>query len=194
MSADDAFTGEIRIFPYTDIPTDWAVCDGRSLPMAQFQALAAILDGRFGGDGRSSFNLPNLIGMVVVGTGASDPGISTKYKSGDTGGLAAVSLTVAQMPSHSHHLRRKANVDPINGKTAAPSVHSNLGSQAVVTSAASTVNVSSLIYQGTPTTTLAPATIDAVGAGEEHDNMQPYLDLVYCICLDGEYFPFRSVP
>src|ERR1700677_4808089 len=94
------FVGEIRMFGGNFAPRGWAFCNGQTLPISQNAALFSLLGTTYGGNGSSTFMLPNLQGQVPIHWGASPYG--TQYTVGETGGLANVTLTVAQIPAHSH--------------------------------------------------------------------------------------------
>src|SRR4051812_10493680 len=102
----DPFVAEIRIFPFNFAPKGWAWCDGQLLPISQNTALFSLLGTTYGGDGKSTFALPDLQGDAAIHTGANQPGpgLST-YALGETGGSETVSLLESEMPLHSHLLR-----------------------------------------------------------------------------------------
>src|SRR6516225_6298908 len=98
----DQFVGEVRMFCGNFAPTGWAFCNGQLLPIAQNTALFSLLGTNYGGDGRSTFGLPNLQGAFPVHAGASaGPGLSARA-TGQTGGAETVTLTAAQLPAHGH--------------------------------------------------------------------------------------------
>jgi len=174
----DQYLAEIRTFACTFAPLGWALCQGQIMPIAQNTALFSLLGTNFGGDGRSTFGLPNLQGAVAVNQGQG-PGLSP-YTVGQTGGTANVTLTSSEMPSHTHGFN---------------------ASTAVATSASPASNVFETgHYEGgriraysaqPPQTALAPTAIAPSGGGQPHNNMMPYLTMNYCIALQGE-FPPRS--
>lgn len=94
------FLGEIRLMGFPKAPRGWAFCQGQSLPINQNSALFGLLGTQFGGDGVTTFKLPDLRGRVAVGQGASPTG--SGYRMGQTAGTESVALTVAQMPGHDH--------------------------------------------------------------------------------------------
>ncbi|KAB7768846.1 phage tail protein [Xanthomonas maliensis] len=177
MNETDAFVGEIRLFPTDWAPAGWLPCDGRALPINSNAALASLLGAQFGGDGKTTFNLPDLRGRVPVGQGVNpltSPPVS--YTVGTYGGLEAVALTAAQIPPHIHEV--------------------NAFAAAATTAAASTTvllaqtEASQNLYApaGTPTA-LAADSVSQQGAGAAHNNMQPSLVLNFCICTVGIYPP-----
>src|ERR671926_36943 len=96
----DPFVAEIRIFPFNFAPKGWAWCNGQLLPISQNTALFSVLGTTFGGDGKSTFALPDLRGRVPISSGQG-PGLEA-YSLGQKGGTERVTLTSAQMPAHSH--------------------------------------------------------------------------------------------
>jgi microcystin-dependent protein len=166
----DPFLGEIKLVPYGFEPKGWAYCDGRELPINQNQALFALLGTSFGGNGRTSFRLPDLRGRVPVGTGETATG--TVYALGEAGGQESVKLTLGQLPPHAHTVRASSGPattkKPVNAWPAAGGA-----------------------YAATSDTTMGASMIGRSGSGRPHDNRQPYLGLAYVIALQG-IFPSRT--
>jgi microcystin-dependent protein len=173
----DAYVAEIRIFAGNFPPKGWAFCDGQLLAISQNTALFSLLGTSFGGDGRTTFALPDLRGRVPIGQGQG-PGLTSR-NIGETGGQAAVALTSAAMPAHNHLPNCNAtgggqpgpagNVwGKIPGKTAPQMYSTNAPNVAMATNA------------------VAP-----VGGGQPHNNKQPYLGTCFIIALQG-IFPPRS--
>jgi microcystin-dependent protein len=174
----DQFVGEIRMFCGNFAPTGWAFCNGQLLPISQNTALFSLLGTFYGGDGRSSFALPNLQGAFPLHAGASaGPGL-TQRSTGQTGGAETVALTAAQMPAHGHV------VDAVAG--------ASTGTPDATASLAPTSNGSAL-YRASDGVWLntAPGDIGATGGGAAHQNLPPYLALNFIIALQG-IFPARS--
>lgn len=172
------FVGEVRVFAGNFAPIGWAFCNGQLLPISQNTALFSLLGTNYGGDGRSTFGLPNLQGAFPLHAGASaGPGLSQRL-TGQTGGAEAVTLTAAQLPAHGHGMAAA------NGATA--------GTPDGTVSLAPTSNGSAL-YRAPDGTYLntAPADLQASGGGNAHDNLPPYLALSFIIALQG-VFPPRS--
>jgi microcystin-dependent protein len=169
----DPFLAEIRLFSGNFAPTGWALCDGRLLPIAQNTALFSLLGTSFGGDGRQTFALPDLRGRSPMHPGAG-PGLTPRTL-GEAGGEEAVTLTLNEMPSHTHRL--------------APSV---IPASDVIPAGTFIASPPAARIYGPPGNLLAmsPAAIRPVG-GEPHDNRQPYLALNFIIALQG-IFPARS--
>ncbi len=167
----DAYIGQIMLVAWDFEPQDWAFCDRRLLPIGQYTALFSLIGTYYGGNGASSFALPDLRGRVPVGRGEA-PGLS-RYSIGDKGGVETVKLTVNEMPAHTHELRASDAVP--NAVRPGGAVPASGGSYAT----------------GEPTIAMRSDAISSVGEGAPHDNRQPYLGLNYVICLSGSYPPRR---
>lgn len=187
----EPFLAEISIFAGNFAPRGYAFCAGQILPIAQNTALFSLLGTTYGGNGQTTFALPDLRGRVPLGVGQG-PGLPV-YDLGEVSGSPNVTLLITQMPSHSHGLQGTATVthpsssaagdnDSPNGRIPAVSPGGDeqwtSAASANGTTAAGTVNL------GAVTTTLA-------GGGQPHDNMQPYLGLNFVIALEG-IFPSRN--
>jgi microcystin-dependent protein len=170
----DPFIGEIRLFPYNFAPRGWAFCNGQVLSISQNTALFALIGTIYGGDGRTTFALPDLRGRVAVSSGQG-PGLST-YDLGEVGGEESVSLTESQMPSHHHRMS-------VNGPSSGSNNPNNryLGRVSTGTAYAGSSNGK----------TLNPQAITPVGDDQPHENRPPHLTLNYCIALEG-IFPARD--
>ena len=171
----DPFIAEIRIFPFTFAPRGWAWCNGQLLPISQNTALFSLLGTTYGGDGRSTFGLPNLQGRAPMQPGQGS-GLSP-HDLGETGGTETVTLLVSEMPVHTHQLQ--ASPDP--GDNTVPGANVSLAG-----------SVGGNVYVG-GNPPLAPAALTALalaGGDQPHSNMQPYLTLFFCIALQG-IFPQR---
>jgi microcystin-dependent protein len=166
----EPFIGEIRLVPFNFAPKGWAICAGQMLPINQNQALFALLGTTYGGDGRTTFALPDLRGRVAVGAGDLPGGSS--YALGATGGQETVELTTGQLPGHSHHV----NASSAAATTKSPATAYPAGGGA---------------YAGQRNVRMKAAMIGLTGGGEEHENRQPYLGLNYIIALQG-IFPARD--
>lgn len=176
----DPFYGEIRPFAFNFAPVNWAVCAGQLVPIPQNTTLFSIIGNRFGGDGRTTFGLPNLQGRTVMGSGAG-PGL-TPRNVGDVDGAMSESLTADAMPAHNHAV----TVQNGNGTVTSPAGH-YWGKGVTVGSRPAPVRT----YAGQAANgAMSPALIGVSGEGQAHDNAQPYLVLNLCICLVGD-FPAR---
>lgn len=175
------FLAEIRIFPYTFAPRNWAFCQGQKMGIQQSVALFSLIGVTYGGDGRTSFNLPNFQGNVPVGQGQGT-GLSP-YNIGQTGGTTAVTLTTANMGSHSHPLQAGADAATSGSPSGAYYATGN-GSQGGQQFPVDTYLV------GAPDTTMRNDAISTAGGGGSHNNLMPYQALNFCIALQG-IFPRR---
>jgi microcystin-dependent protein len=171
----DPFVAEIRIFPFNFPPKGWAFCDGQLMPLSQNTALFSLLGTTYGGDGKSTFALPNIQGSSAMHPGQG-PGLSQRFL-GETGGEESVTLLVSEIPAHSH----AANAVGVVSTTAAPSTQTAL---------ARSVNGSAYAAGGGAVVQLAPEALPVAGGSLPHNNLQPYLTLNYCIALQG-VFPAR---
>jgi microcystin-dependent protein len=172
----EPFLAEIKLFAGNFAPRGWAFCDGQLLPINQNQALFSLLGTMYGGDGRTTFALPDLRGRVPVHPG-NGPGLSP-YSIGQMGGAETVTLTVQQLPAHSHSLNANAQ----NGDTSDPP-----GSSLADTKGSD----KDYMKSGVVNTEMSPNSIGATGGGQAHENRQPYLAVSYIIALQGIY-PSRS--
>jgi len=166
----DQFIGEIRVVGFNFAPNGWALCNGQILPIAQNTALFSLLGTTYGGDGKTTFALPNLQGRASMHQGQG-PGLSGRGL-GEAGGTQAETLSPAQMPAHNHALAAASG----GATTGTPSPQVSLAAGAVKTYA--------------PAHNMVPMG-EGVGGGQSHNNMQPYLVLNYVIALTG-IFPPRS--
>lgn len=174
----EPFIGQITLFPYTFAPVNWADCLGQTLPVAQYSALFSLLGTTFGGNGTTTFGLPNLDGRAAVGVGSLMGGGT--YRMGEMGGAATVTLDPSTMPSHAHSL----NATQAEGTVNTPA--NNL--PATVFKGDFGAGAQGDVYSPSPTdNTLTPATLDLAGGGREHPNIQPSVVLRYCIALSGVY-------
>jgi microcystin-dependent protein len=171
----DPFVAEIRIVPFNFPPKGWAFCDGQLMPLSQNTALFALLGTTYGGDGKSTFALPNLQGASAMHPGQGS-GLSLRDL-GEIGGAEAVTLLVSEMPVHNH----TANGLGVLSTTAAPSTQTGL---------ARSVNGSAYAAGGGAVQQLAPQALPPAGGSLPHNNLQPYLTLNYIIALQG-VFPAR---
>jgi len=171
------FVAEVRIFPFNFAPTGWAFCNGQLIPISQNTALFSLLGTNYGGDGRSTFALPNLQGSAAMHPGQG-PGLSLRDL-GETGGEQSVTLLQTEMPAHSHTAQAATTgglPSPTNNAWAS-GLKGHPGSYAA-SSPPTNVQMSP---QGTSVT----------GSSFPHNNMPPYLTLNFCIALQG-VFPARS--
>ena len=169
----DPFVAEIRIFPFTFAPKGWAFCAGQILPISQNTALFSLLGTTYGGDGKSTFALPNMQGNAPMHPGQG-PGLSL-YDLGQTGGSQTVTLLESEIPAHSHSLRADT-LDPADTNVPSPS-------------ASFAVSTGGTLYQAASNEFLSAQALNPVGGDQPHNNMQPYLTLSFCIALQGVFPP-----
>lgn len=178
----DAFVGEIRLYPYTLVPKGWLVCEGQILQITKYQVLYSILGPNYGGNGTTTFALPDLRGRVIVGVGA-DPKVGTHYYTGNTGGQESVTLTPEQMAPH-HHMLQCTDEQG----TQVPAAN---GIPATVAQRNPSHPPPLLRYQqgAAPTSlvALSPAAVSTVGNAAPVNNSQKTLPMHYCICNSGVY-------
>lgn len=176
----DPFVAEIRIFPFNFAPTGWAFCDGQLMPISQNTALFSLLGTTYGGDGKSTFALPNLQGCVPMHPGQG-PGLSL-HDLGETSGSDTVSLLQSEMPSHTH------NVGSNNLNTNQTGVAAgDAPGRAVLSGVAQ--NIYQVQANGNPDTQFHPQVINVAGGGQPHNNDMLSLGLNFCIALQGVFPP-----
>jgi microcystin-dependent protein len=184
----DPFVGEIRLFTWNWNPKNWALCDGSLINIQQYPALYALLGTRYGGDGITTFCLPDLRGRVPIGVG---PGVGgSTYVQGAAGGTENVTLTAYTMPNH-NHLMTCSN---LNANSNPPRSYSVYGAAVSGTPPAATnyytpiSPAAKLVPLQEPTQT-APSNLSIVGGNASHSNIQPSLVLNYCIATSGLFPP-----
>lgn len=171
----DPFVAEIRIFPFNFAPTGWAFCNGQILPISQNTALFSLLGTTYGGDGQSTFALPNLQGNVPMHPGQG-PGLSL-HDLGEASGSETLTLLTSEIPGHNHL---------VNTSTEAADV----GAPGPTVTLARSQNATA--YQSNTTQNLvamAQQTLAVAGGSLPHNNMQPYLVVNFCIALQGVFPP-----
>lgn len=177
----DQFIGEIRAFPFNFPPVGWAFCNGQVLAISTNTALFSILGTVYGGDGKTTFGLPNLQGRVVVAPGQG-PGLSP-WALGEPAGVDNVTLLPAEMPVHGHQVTGMNNLgtELVPGNTSYLSRDVRGGS-----------GVIQYMRTGGPSSTImAPNALGVSGGSQPHENRQPFQVLNYCIALVG-IFPSRN--
>ena len=185
----EPFIAQIILFGGNFAPRGWAFCDGQLLSISQNQSLFSILGTTYGGDGRTSFGLPDLRGRTAIGP-RNGPGLSS-YREGQKGGVQDVTLNITQMPSHNHIA---TSVSTLGGQSA-PGDDDALGAGVSIASGSS--SGSEIFSESTPNTVMnagSVATTTTVlnqGGNLAHTNMQPFLASNYIIALLGVY-PSRS--
>jgi len=177
------FLGDIEAFPYNFAPRGWAFCAGQILPIAQNQALFALLGTTFGGNGTSTFALPDLRGRVANGSGQG-PGLAA-YTLGQTGGEEQHTLVLNEMPAGAHNHAITAVNNGTTAGTNIPSGSVTLGSGYASEGGSPPVNIYSAAAP-----TVGMGTLAATG-GQPHENRMPFLGLNFCIALQG-IFPTQN--
>ena len=163
----DPFIGEIQLFPFGFAPRGWAQCNGQLLPINQNQALFSLLGTMYGGNGQTTFALPDLRGRVPLGVGSG-------YSQGQRAGEEQHTLIFSETPAHIHQA---------NASSAAPFTPSPAG--------ASWANTGANNYAASPNAQMAGIAVTPAGGGQPHENRSPYLTLNFCIALAG-IFPSRN--
>lgn len=173
----DPYIGQILAFGFNFAPRGWAFCNGQLLSIAEYQALFSLIGTTYGGDGITTFSLPDLRGRVAVNQGTSLSGKT--YILGEAAGQEQVTLNTSEIPAHTHVATFRGNSEEANSQE--PS-NKTFG-----------VAASNIYNANNPENgeTLNPGTIQlaATGGNQAHNNMQPYLTINYCIALEGIYPP-----
>ena len=184
--------GEMRMFGGNFAPRGWAFCKGQLLAISQHTALFSILGTTYGGDGRTTFGLPDLRGRAGIGDGTG-PGL-TNRRLGEQGGSQENVLSANQMAAHTHQtnfdgqgVNAGVSIPAVNDDGTTDETENNIlansaGSYAAASAADTTLGAFSAAVTGT-------ANSSSVGSGAPINNMQPYLAVSYCICIEGIYPP-----
>lgn len=170
----DQCLGEIRMFAGNYAPEGWAFCDGALLSINEHSTLYSLIGIAYGGDGHTTFALPDLRGRVPISAGPGTTGIS--YAVGQAGGSETVTLTVAELPAHTHVAQGNKDKGTQEGPKDGVWANPNDKKQYLV---------------GEPNQTMDAGSIASTGGGQPHNNMMPYLPLSFIIALVGNY-PERS--
>jgi microcystin-dependent protein len=169
------YVGEIRMFAGNFAPNGWMFCEGQTLPISENEVLFQLIGTTYGGDGEETFNLPNLASRVPIHMGTGPDG--TTYQLGEMAGTEQETLTVQQIPSHTHPLTVSTNV--AQDTQPAGKVLGQTGGGA-------------LIYmEDTNDTPLAPSSVGPAGGSQPHENTQPFLCINFIISLFG-VFPSQT--
>lgn len=170
----DQYLGEIRLFAFGRVPTGWAACNGQPLSIAANAALYSLIGTIYGGDGVSTFNLPDLRGRVPISSGTG-PGQPT-YTIGEVGGEETHTLRNQEMPVHSHSLISTTNA----GTTGAP------GTTVHIAKSSSGRNIYNAPANAAPYDVMAPS-VGQAGNNLPHENSMPSIACNFCIALEGTY-------
>lgn len=172
------YIGEIQVFGFSYPPAGWALCNGATLQIRQYTALFSLIGTTYGGDGVTTFQLPNLVGRAACSQGQ---GVGlTPRTAGEAFGNSTVTLVTSQIPSHTHALS-------IYRQPTATLQHNTPVANDVVTNIAGTT---AYLAGTAPNTTFAPNAIGVTGATLPHENRQPFLGVNFCIALVGEFPAF----
>jgi microcystin-dependent protein len=180
---NEPFIAMIGLFGFEFAPNGWAKCQGQIMSIAQNTALFSLVGTTYGGNGQTTFALPDLQGRTVLGQG-NGPGLTPRVM-GEAAGTENVTLISTQMPMHNHTL----NVASQPGSVSDPANHVLAIPNFIEPVNGDSVNVSA--YAATPNAIANPQAIGVAGGNQPHPNMQPYLVMNYCIALQGIY-PSRS--
>lgn len=172
----DPLLGSIYMFGFGFAPRGWATCDGQILPISPNTALFSLLGTTYGGNGQTTFALPDLRGRVPIHQGQG-PGLSP-YSLGQVSGSETVTLTIAEMPAHNHGVRANSAAGDSGAPENAIFANSGATDREYLTSGVANVSMS-------------PQIITPTGGSQPHPNLQPYLTINFCIALEGIY-PSRN--
>jgi microcystin-dependent protein len=172
----EPFLAEIRLFGFNFAPRGWALCNGQLIAISQNTALFSLLGTQYGGDGRTTFALPNLLGSVPMGVGGG-PGLTPRQQ-GETGGEQNVTLINSELPVHRHDLM--ANSAPGDLPTPGPAFSLARSAPFIYKTPGGAANAQPL----------SPSAVGVTGGSQPHNNLQPYLTVNFCIALQG-IFPRR---
>ena len=168
-----AYVGEIRMFAGNFAPNGWMFCNGQELPISENDTLFTLIGTIYGGDGQSTFKLPNLQSRVPIHMGSYN---SITYQIGEAAGVETVTLTTNQMPSHNHAFIASLNPsDTPNPQNNILGVSTNVRA----------------FYSDTPNTSLNAGSVNFIGGSQPHENMQPFLCINFIISLYG-VFPSQT--
>ncbi|MGK5014180.1 phage tail protein [Janthinobacterium sp. 61] len=172
------FLGEIQVFGFNYAPAGWASCNGATLQIRQYTALFSLIGTQYGGDGVTTFQLPNFTGRAPCGQGQG-PALTARTI-GDTFGSESVQLDVTQIPGHTHQLTvaRQPNTSLQHNVPLTNDGLITIGS------------VNTFLPAAAPSTTFAAEAISPAGGNQAHENRQPLLALNFCIALQGEFPAF----
>jgi microcystin-dependent protein len=164
------YVGEIRMFASSFAPAGWAMCNGQQVPISQNDTLFTLIGTMYGGDGQETFNLPDMQGRAPIHAGTGTDGIN--YQQAEKAGVESVTLTIQQIPVHSHSL-----LGTLEPATKVEPTGALLGTSGVVNYARETA----------PNNNMNANSLTAVGGSQPHDNMMPYLVITFILSLYGIY-------
>ena len=173
----EPFLAEVRIVGFNFAPRGWAFCDGQILPINQNQSLYSLLGTTYGGDGRTSFALPDMRGRTSIHVGSSN---GQDHRQGQKSGEETHTLSAAEMPQHTH-----------TAQASSSTADTNVSAAHVVANSAPNVMYLPLTSPPPSLGVMGSGMIANVGGSQAHNNMQPYLAVNFCIALQG-LFPSRN--
>jgi microcystin-dependent protein len=177
------FLSEIKIISWNFAPKGWALCNGQQLPINQNQALFSLLGTTYGGNGQTTFALPDLRARAAMHIGNG-------HIQGEAGGANAVTLNISQLPAHSHFVNAN-NTNGIAGVAGITPSNTKVTAQALVSIQGGGTQEAQIYGTGAPSGAMHASTIGNIGGSQPHENRQPYLALNFCIALIG-VFPSRN--
>jgi len=166
--ATDNFMSEIRVFSFSTVPSNWIQCNGQTLPISSNQALFSLLGTLYGGNGQTTFGVPNLMGLVPMH-------LSSTMHLGQRGGEATHTLLLNEMPLHNH----------------VPQASSNGPNTGTPSNSFWATGTGFAPYSGSTNESMSPTAIGSAGSSQAHPNMAPYLALNICMALNG-IFPSQN--
>ncbi len=178
------FLSEIKIITWNYAPKGWALCNGQLLPINQNQALFSLLGTSYGGNGQTTFALPDLRTRAAMHVGDSH------NVQGEAAGTTSVTLSISQLPTHNHFVNAN-NTNGIAGVAGITPSNTKVTAQALVSIQGGGTQPAQIYGTGNPSGAMNPATIGNTGGSQPHENRQPYLALNFCIALIG-VFPSRN--
>lgn len=187
----DAYIGEVRALGFLFAPEGWLECNGQLYPIQQYQALYAVIGTTYGGDARTTFGVPDLRGCAVMGAGQG-PGLTARTAGVAYGSENAALTMQSQLPVHNHTIAMEMVTTDYQANTlATPVANSSWLSRPLQITGASTpantiFNFTAAAQGVAVNTAFSPLTLSAAAGGSAaHENRQPYLPMIYCICWDG---------
>ncbi|MET0393649.1 MAG: tail fiber protein [Chitinophagaceae bacterium] len=186
----EAFLGEIRPFAISYPPRDWMQCNGQTLAVAQYRPLFTVIGILYGGDGTTTFALPNLQGTVLVGSGPQPGG--DQYNVGNRGGEPGIPLQITEIPAHTHTFNGLVTTDEDSAPAKGFSIPDATCflSNVYEVPPPTTKRKGNFYTTDAPGDSLNPQAISIAGGSQPHSNMQPYLAINYFICVNG-HFPVK---
>ena len=179
----EPFLSEIKIMSFNFAPKGWALCNGQFMPIDQNQALFSLLGTTYGGNGQTTFALPNLRGQVPIHFGNG-------HSLGEAAGTTSVTITQQTLPTHLHFMQARNELPAATAANATPGTNKMLAQGNASLQGGQTAQVN-LYGPAASLVPMAPAAVSNVGGSQAHNNMMPYLTLSFCIALQG-IFPSQN--